>query len=165
MIFTYMKTPLYRYTFKNKRIKKWVEDNCEGLVLNLFAGKTILNINEVRNDLDESMIADYHLDAVEFISKWNGKKFGTILLDPPYSYRKSMEMYNGKITSPFNLLKDNILKIIKRNGIIITFGYHSVSMGQGRNFKQEHLLLLSHGGAIHDTIAIKEKRINGNKRS
>ena len=37
MKFTYMKTPLYRYTFKNKKIKKWVEENCEGKVLNLFA--------------------------------------------------------------------------------------------------------------------------------
>ena len=28
--FTYLKTPLYKYTFKNKKIRKWVEDNVEG---------------------------------------------------------------------------------------------------------------------------------------
>jgi len=157
MKFTYIKTPLYRYTFKNKRILKWVIDNCEGLVLNLFAGKTYLNIPELRNDIDDSMLAHFHMDAVDFLKYWKKPKFGTILLDPPYSYRKSMEMYNGKVISPFNLLKDYIPNVLKSNGIVITFGYHSVCMGKKRNFKQEDILLISHGGAIHDTIAIKER--------
>jgi hypothetical protein len=43
-----------------------------------------------------------------------------------------MEMYGGKITSPFNALKDGICKILKDNGSVITFGYHSVSMGKKR---------------------------------
>jgi hypothetical protein len=80
-----------------------------------------------------------------------------VILDPPYSFRKSMEMYEGKITSPFNALKDKIMKIINPKASIITFGYHSVCMGKKRNFIQEKILLMYHGGAIHDTIAVKEK--------
>ena len=162
MKFTYMKTPLNRYTFSNKRILNWVEQNLEGLVLNLFAGKTPLSCKEIRNDVNEKMPADYHKDALEFVKNWKGKNFNTVLLDPPYSYRKSMEMYEGKITSPFNALKNNIPNILEKNGIVITFGYHSVSMGKKRGFLQEHLLVMSHGGAIHDTIAIIEKQ-NNNK--
>lgn len=128
-------------------------------VLNLFAGKIKLDLNEIRNDLDPLMPADYHKDALEFCKTWNGPKFGTILLDPPYSARKSMEMYNGKLQSPFNALKNEIPRILVDNGIVITFGYHSVSMGEKRGFKQEHILLLSHGGAIHDTIGVIERRI------
>lgn len=170
MKFTYMKTPLYRYTFKNKRIRSWVEDNVEGLVLNLFAGQTLLNCpyGEVRIDLDEGVPADYYIDALEFCAdfkdEYNGA-FGTILLDPPYSYRKSMEMYGGRVASPFNRLKDAIVPLLSDSGIVITFGYHSVSMGKKRGFKQEHLLVMSHGGAIHDTLAIierKEKEVKGN---
>jgi len=159
MKFTYMQTPLNRYTFKNKRIRLWVESHVEGKVLNLFAGKTYLNCDEVRNDLDKTMNAEYHLDALEFCKSWNGDKFDTILLEPPYSHRKSMEMYNGKIQSPFNALKDEILPILTDTGIVITFGYHSVSLGKVRGFVQEHILLLSHGGAIHDTIAVIERRV------
>ena len=160
MQFTYMQTPLYRYTFKNKKILNWVVSNCEGLVLNLFAGKTPLGIPEIRNDMDETMSAHYHLDALEFVKYWEDReKFGTILLDPPYSYRKSMEMYNGKVSSPFNLIKDHIPSILVEGGIVITFGYYSVSLGKKRGFEQEHLLVMSHGGAIHDTIAIKERKI------
>lgn len=158
MKFTYMQVPLNRYTFSNKRIRKWVESHCEGLVLNLFAGKTFLVCCEIRNDVREDMPAHFHMDALEFVQQWERKKFDTVLLDPPYSYRKSMEMYGGKIMSPFNALKDAIPRILGKTGIVITFGYHSVSMSRKRGFSQEHLLVMSHGGAIHDTLVIIERQ-------
>jgi len=151
----YMKTPLHKYTFSRKPIRKWVEDNSKGKVLNLFAGKTKLNLNEFRVDADNTMIADWYGDAYDFIKQCK-QKFDTIILDPPYAYRKSMEMYNGKKASKFNEIKDMIYKILNKDGIVITFGYHSVSMGMKRGFKQDKILLMSHGGAIHDTIAVIE---------
>lgn len=160
MEFTYLKTPLNKYTFKAPKIRQWVEVNVEGKVLNLFAGLIKLNCDEVRNDLRESMSADYHMDALEFVKTWKGDKFNTILLDPPYAYRKSMEMYDGAVSSPFNRIKDAIPTILNRNGIVITFGYHSNVMGKKRGFTQEHILLMSHGGAIHDTIAVIERLDN-----
>ena len=164
MKFTYMKTPLYRYTFKNRRVREWVEQHAEGKVLNLFAGKYRLNCDEIRNDIRQDMPCDYHMDALDFVKKWGSDieiKFNTIILDPPYAYRKSMEMYEGAIGSPFNQVKNKLLKILAPNGIVITFGYHSNVMGKSRNFKQEHILLLSHGGAIHDTIAVIERKDDG----
>lgn len=62
----YIKCPLHRYTFKVKPIKVWTERNCEGKTLNLFAGRTKLNIDEIRNDLDAEALADYRMDALEF---------------------------------------------------------------------------------------------------
>lgn len=87
--FDYIKCPLHRYTFSVKPIREWAQHNCQGKTLNLFAGKTKLNIDEVRNDLDEEALADYRMDALEFLRTWNGEKFDTILLDPPYAYRKA----------------------------------------------------------------------------
>lgn len=159
MTFDYIKCPLNRYTFKVKNIREWTEKNCEGKTLNLFAGMTKLNIDEVRNDLDTEALADYRMDALQFIKEWKGEKFDTILLDPPYAYRKSMEMYNGIIASPFRQMKDEIPRILKDGGKVITFGYHSVSMGEKRGFKIERICLFSHGGAIHDTIATVEIKI------
>jgi hypothetical protein len=156
-----MKTPLYRYTFKNKRIKEWVENRCEGITLNLFAGLNMLEgVNEIRNDLDPDAPADYYMDALQLVEQFEGNVlFETVLLDPPYSYRKSMEMYGGRKMSAFNAVKNGIDEILTKDGIVITFGYHSVSMGKTRGFAQEEVLLLSHGGAIHDTIAIIERKI------
>jgi hypothetical protein len=157
--FDYIKCPLHRYTFSVKPIKNWVEFNCIGLTLNLFSGKTKLDITEIRNDLDIEALADYHMDALEFLRTWKGEPFGTILLDPPYAYRKSMEMYKGIKCSPFRQLKDEIPRVLQPNGIVITFGYHSNTMGSNRGFAVEKICLFSHGGAIHDTIASIERKI------
>ena len=158
MRFTYLKTPIHRYTFSSRRIRDWVEVNSFGRCLNLFAGETKLSINEVRNDIREDALADYHLDALRFCESWQGEKFDTIILDPPYSYRKSMEFYAGKVQSPFNAMKDEICRIINKGGVVISFGYTSVCMGVNRSFVLEHVLLIHHGGAIHDTIASIERQ-------
>ena len=157
IVFEHLRCPLHRYTFSVRPIRLWVEHHCEGRVLNLFAGPTLLGVNEVRNDLDPAMPANYHLDALELLRGWSGELFKTILLDPPYALRKSMELYNGKICSPFRQLKDEIPRWLLPGGIVITFGYHSVVMGAGRKFSLERIALFCHGGAIHDTIASIER--------
>ena len=97
---------------------------------------------------------------MELVEQFEGNVlFDTVLLDPPYSYRKSMEMYGGRKMSTFNAVKNCITEILTEDGIVITFGYHSVSMGKTRGFEQEEILLMSHGGAIHDTVAIIERKI------
>ena len=160
MILEYLKTPLNKYTFSIKPIRNWVETNAKGRVLNLFAGKTKLNLNEFRVDIDETMNADTFMNAYDFVKQCQ-EKFDTIILDPPYAFRKSMEMYNGHKASKFNMVKDLLSNILNDDGIIITFGYHSVSMGKKRGFEQTKVLLMSHGGAIHDTIAVIERKNKG----
>ena len=155
--FDYIRCPLHRYTFSVKPMREWVEFYCEGKTLNLFAGKTKLNIDEIRNDLDAEALSDYKIDALEFLRTWQMGKFSTVLLDPPYAYRKSMEMYKGIRCSPFRQLKDEIVRVLEENGKVITFGYHSNSMGKKRGFRTERVALFSHGGAIHDTIATVER--------
>jgi tRNA G10 N-methylase Trm11 len=148
-------TNLRRYTFESPKIKKWVEENSSGKCLNLFAGKTKLNLDEVRNDIDQSMLADYHLDALKFVKQCNDK-FDTIILDPPYAYRKAMEMYKGNYTSKFKLIADEITRLLKNNGKVISFGYHTTFMGKKRGFELERLCVFAHGGAQHATIGIIE---------
>lgn len=150
-------TNLRRYTFESPKIKKWVEQNCMGKVLNLFSGKTKLNLDEVRNDIDGEAVADYNLDAYDFVRQYNGELFDTILLYPPYAYRKSMEMYNGNYTSKFKLIADEIPRILKQNGVVISFGYHSTFLGKKRNSELVKMCVFAHGGAQHCTIGIIEK--------
>lgn len=154
-----IKTPIHRYTFTVKPIRNWVEAQCNGRVLNLFAGPTKLSVAEIRNDIDPNMVADYHLDAIDFLQQWDGEKFDTIILDPPYSYRKSMELYNGHKASRFKLVKDSIPMCLKHFGKVITFGYQSVAMGRTRNFDLISLAIFNHGGATHDTVACVEQFI------
>lgn len=167
--------PLSPYTFQAPKIKAWVEEHLDSddLILNLFAGKTRLTKcrREVRVDLDPEMKPEFVMDALDFIRWWKEKctvpkcgclffpKFNKIILDPPYSYRKSMELYKGNRNSRFKQILDILPDILAEDGQVITFGYHSSVMSKKRGFKIVELLLMSHGGAIHDTIATVEERI------
>jgi len=154
-------TNLRRYTFESPKIKKWVEDNSKGKCLNLFAGKTKLNIDEIRNDIDIIVLNDYQMDALDFIKYAISKdmRFDTIILDPPYAYRKAMEMYNGNYTSKFKQIADLVPKILKSQGRVISFGYHSTFLGKKRNAILIKLCVFAHGGAQHCTIGIIENVI------
>ena len=151
-----IRTRLRRYTFEVDKIREWVERQCSGRVLNLFAGYNLLNVDEVRNDLDPDAPADYHLDCLDFVNTWDGEPFDTVVLDPPYAIRKSMEMYGGRKVSRFKLLADALPRILTENARIISFGYHTTFMGAGRGFGLEHLCVFAHGGSQHATIAIIE---------
>jgi len=148
----YISTNLRRYTFESPKIKKWVESMVVGRTLNLFAGKTKLNIDEVRNDINKTMVAEFNEDALDFVKKYGVSEFNTVILDPPYSYRKAMEMYNGNYSSRFKQLADE-LNGVKR---IISFGYHSAFMGKKRGYRLEKMCVFGHGGAQHCTIGIVE---------
>lgn len=152
MKLTYIQTNLKRYTFESPKIKQWVEKAATGKTLNIFAGKTKLNVDEIRNDIDKTMVADYHEDALDFVKKYGVSEFNTIILDPPYAYRKAMEMYNGNYSSRFKQLADQLIGV-KR---IISFGYHSTFMGKKRGYGVEELCVFGHGGAQHCTIGIVE---------
>lgn len=154
-----IKTNLRRYTFESPKIKDWVEKNSNGLTLNLFAGKTKLNLYEVRNDIDTNMDSQYNLDALEFINQAikKGLTYDTIILDPPYALRKAMEMYNGNYSSKFKQIADKIPEICHNSTKVISFGYHSTFLGEKRGYKLDKLCVFAHGGAQHCTIGIIEK--------
>ena len=158
---TLISTNLKRYTFESPQIREWVESRCIGKTLNLFSGKTKLNIDEVRNDIDVDALKDFQMDALDFVlyATENKLMFDTILLDPPYAYRKAMEMYKGNYTSRFKQIADNLDFILNPNGIIISFGYHSTFMGNVRKYKLKEMCVFAHGGAQHCTIAIVEERV------
>jgi hypothetical protein len=162
--FTYLQQPLNRYTFKAPKVRAWVEQYCKGLVvLNLFAGPTRLaGCIEFSNDLDPSFATTFHLDALDCVNLLRcnrERKFDRIVIDPPYSYRKSMALYHGNKNSRFKKVLDLIPEILTPKGLVITFGYHSNVMSKKRGFAIREILLISHGGAQHDTIVSVEERI------
>lgn len=157
----YFVTPINRYTFQSKKIKRFVEKWCNGKILNLFAGKTSLNVNEVRVDISDEFKPDYCMEALDFIIYWKTNfkvKFDTIILDPPYSYRKAMESYNGNYVSSFRKLKNELNEIINDGGLVISFGYDSTGMSRIRGYRKLAIALFNHKGAHHDTIAIVEQK-------
>lgn len=156
--FEYLLQPPKRYTFEQPKVKEWVEKMCFGKVLNLFSGKVKLAIDETRNDIDASMPAEYHQDAYELCNNLPDKCFDTIILDPPYSLRKSREKYGGRYIGKFTKIKNILPRILKDNGRVITFGYDSVGMSKSRGFTKVAILLICHSGDHDDTVVVVENK-------
>lgn len=156
VVLTYINTPIRRYTFEAPKIREWVEDRATGKVLNLFAGRTKLNLDEFRVDLREDMVADWYGDALEFVTTTD-LKFDTIILDPPYGLRKSMTKYNGATVSNYKLITSNLPRLMNKDAHTISFGYSSVGMGKSNGYEKIEVMLMCHGGAQHDTIAVIDK--------
>ena len=161
MDFTYLLQPPSKWTFDMSKLKDWLESYCAGNVLNLFGGKTRLKISknytEISNDIDIEMPTDYHLDAIKFVENWSGNKFDTIILDPPYNWRKAKEKYENRMIGQYPQLKDKLLSIINKNAIVISFGYDTVGMSKSRGFEKIAICLICHGGDHHDTICLVER--------
>ena len=156
--FTYLYQSPRRYTFQQPKLKEWTEEWCKGKVLNLFAGTTILNVDEFRVDIDNNVPADWYGDAFEFVTTTK-LKFDTIILDPPYNIRQSREKYGGRYIGSFTKIKNELAKILNDNGIIIHYGYSSVGMSKSRGFEKIAICLVCHNGDHNDTICLVERKI------
>lgn len=155
--FAYLSQPPKKYTFEQPKLKLWTEDHCSGTVLNLFAGKTLLGVNEFRVDLSIEFNPDIVMDAYDFVTTTK-KSFDTVILDPPYNLRKSREKYQGRWIGKLTKLKNELPKILNTYGRVISFGYDSVGMSKSRGFKKIAICLVCHNGDHNDTICLVEQQ-------
>lgn len=154
--FTYMYQPPNKYTFMQPKLKKWVEDNCNGKVLNLFCGPTKLNVDEYRVDVSHDVDADWYGDAYDFVTTTD-MKFDTIIFDPPYNIRKAREKYDGHWIGSATKIKNELHRIINPSGRVISFGFSSVGMSRSRGFTKKEICLVCHSGDHNDTICVIEE--------
>lgn len=93
-----------RWTFEAKAIRSWVEHHIDGRVLNACAGKSKLDHDDevIRNDINEKIDADLHVDVAELSAYFPEGHFDTIVFDPPWSAYQSNLRYDGH-----NVQKDN----------------------------------------------------------
>lgn len=151
-------------------LQRYIED--KDVVIDPFSRNS--KWGNITNDLDPNTDAMYHLHAVEFLDKLLEEKrkgfADIVLLDPPYSPRQISECYKGmglEVTSKdtqnarlYKECKDRLTKLLKPEGIAITFGWNSNGFGKGRGFQIIEILLVAHGAAHNDTIVVVEKKLH-----
>ena len=122
---------------------------------------------EITNDLDISLPADFHLEAVDFCNELLGVYEG-VLIDPPYSYRQISEHYRDKGVKAtykdtsynfYGRVYNAIAPKIKLGGIAISFGWNSNGVGKVRGFEIKEILLVAHGLHHNDTICTVEQKV------
>lgn len=121
------------------------------------------------NDIDTSMPTTHHMDALEFLKSFADNSVDFVLFDPPYSPRQVSECYkamdmtvNMQTTqaSFWGNMKKEIARIVKKNGVCITFGWNSGGIGKTSGFEINEILMVAHGGWHNDTICTKEIKCN-----
>jgi len=148
----------------NKLIYKYLTN--EMLSIDPFANKC--KIAKITNDLNPEYNTNYNLDAVDFMKSFEDNSIDFVLYDPPYSLRQVSECYKNvgiQVTQETTQSSwrtkhiNEISRILKSNGIVISFGWNSNGVGIKRGFELMEILLVSHGGSHNDTICVVEKKI------
>lgn len=119
------------------------------------------------NDLNPEIKATHNMDALRFLQILDDRVVDGVLFDPPYSSRQIKECYDGigiavgknSQSSFYSMKKDEVARILKQNGICISFGWNSNGLGKARGFEIVEILLVAHGAAHNDTIVTVERKL------
>lgn len=137
----------------------------DGQWVNPFSGLHV--IGTVTNDINPAMPSQFHMDAVDFLREQSTGSADGVLFDPPYSPRQVAEAYRVlgiEVTTEMTQsalhgkCKDEIARIVRPGGTVITCGWNSGGVGQQRGFDMVEILLVAHGGWHNDTIVTVEKK-------
>lgn len=156
-------------TFTIKPIKellnRYITDDM--VVVDPFANES--KFGTITNDLNPKFDTNYHLDALDFLKQINDNCADIVLYDPPYSPRQIKECYDGiGITVTADDTKaswrarhlDEIKRVLKPNGICISFGWNTNGVGKKRGFEIIEILIVPHGGSKNDTLCTVERKID-----
>ena len=156
-----------RETFSIKPIAELIADEMDdGVWIDPFAGNSTLATHT--NDLNPDTEAECHIDALEWLRRFDTESVDGVLYDPPYSPRQVAECYKGvgvqvtnKITqaSFWGDQKREIDRIVKKGGKVLTFGWNSGGIGKKQGFEIVRILLVAHGGWHNDTICTVERKV------
>ena len=145
-------------------VRRYVRDGM--VVVDPFAGAS--KFGTITNDLDGDAPTDCHTDALDFLRSIETGAADAVLFDPPYSPRQASECYkrNGrelltaKVTNwaYWRQCKDEIARIVKHGGYVLSFGWSTNGCGNSRGFEQIEILIVSHGGGHNDTLCLAEKK-------
>ncbi|TRZ80539.1 adenine-specific DNA methylase [bacterium] len=147
----------------NKLIHKYLKT--EFISIDPFANKS--RLAKITNDLNPEMKCDYSIDAFDFLKLFEDQSVDFIFYDPPYSLRQVSECYKSvgiNVTTETTQSTwrtkhiNEIARIIKPKGIVISFGWNSSGIGKVRGFEIIEILLVAHGGSHNDTICTVEEK-------
>jgi len=122
------------------------------------------------NDFIDPFPFPFDKDALEYLRTFKDNSVDKLAFDPPYSPRQLKEMYGGAglaydtKNSYWSELKNEIARIVKPNGIVVSFGWNSMGIGKNRGFSIDEILLVPHGGNHNDTIVTVERKLTNQER-
>jgi hypothetical protein len=158
-------TRIGKWTFATKMVRDVVLDHVGGRVLNACAGETKLSNYKrgcefVRNDLDESIPADSHVDVREIHHEYGDGSFDAAVLDPPFDPGRAAKLYEGWHGSEYSSARDAVGQLVKPGGTVVELGWNSYGLGDKDGWERQAWYIYpqaSFKGDVHLTV---DRRIN-----
>ncbi len=154
-------------TFEIKCIGKLIHRYLKPEMVSVDPFANNCKLAKITNDLNPDYDTNYHLDAVDFLKQFTDSSVDFVFYDPPYSLRQVSECYKNvgiavtKETTQSSWKTkhiNEISRILKPGGIVISFGWNSNGVGKKRGFEIAEIMLVAHGGSHNDTIVTVEKK-------
>jgi hypothetical protein len=148
-------------------LQRWLAG--KAIIVDPFSGNSTWGT--ITNDLNPDSTAQHHLLATDFLDTLiaGGLQADAVLFDPPYSPRQISEAYKSvglkvgmeetQNSRLYKNVRDRLDKLLKVNGVALSFGWNSSGFGKTRGYAMDELLLLCHGGAHNDTICLAETKV------
>ena len=152
------------WTFKVKPIAELLDRYVDNSLVwvDPFAGEH--SMAGITNDI-EGRGAKYQMDGLEFLKTIETASVNGVLFDPPYSEEQCLRRYTAKFKGTagraeyWARCKDQIARITKQGGVVISFCWDSTGIGKKRGFEIVEILLVCHGACHNDTIVTVERKI------
>lgn len=161
-------------TFSIKPFKELIEKYKKELPKDAIILDPFANSNKngtITNDIDPQYDTDYHMDAKDFLKMFEDNSIDMVLFDAPFSptqvkvcYKKlgkTVDLQSTSISFWTNMKKD-IARILKPNGVCLTFGWNSGGLGKKNGCEIEEILFVAHGSQHNDTFCVVDRKVADN---
>lgn len=158
-------------TFSMPIVGDWVKSRLENCNVSIDPFARNKRWATHTNDLNPDTLAEYHMEALDFLIKIREEnvKADLIIFDPPYNPAQAKQCYQlfGYEKLPIRIArtagawaaeKDICKDILTNDGLFLWFGWNSCGMGKGREFDITEIMLIAHGRGKQDTICMEERR-------
>jgi hypothetical protein len=124
-------TRIGKWTFATRMVREMVLDAIHGRVLNACAGKSKLRkrgCEFVRNDIDEDIDANLHVDVREIHEHFPDNSFDSAVLDPPFDPGRAAKLYEGWHGQEYSHARDAVGQLVKPGGTVVELGWNSYGL-------------------------------------
>ena len=146
----------------------WLSDSGDAIEIFTRVGGGNREYYECEIEALRDMPTDYHMDALEFLRTRGDEEADLVLYDPPYSITQASTLYKsyGKKRLEVNvanmrywkLVKDEIARVTKPGGVVLSCGWSTNGMGKVRGFTLRRIRIVAHGGSKNDTLVTIEEK-------
>ena len=156
-------TRVGKWTFATKMVRDAVLDHVEGRVLNACAGETKLEkrgCEFVRNDINEEIDADLHVDVRELHHHFDAGSFDAAILDPPFDPGRAAKLYEGWHGSEYAPARDAVGELVRPGGTVVELGWNSYGLGDKDGWERVAWYIYPQASFKADIHLTVDRRIN-----